>query len=108
MLKDSDWLADLSRIEGGASFLREQSLMAIWVYQFGRQLDHRPSGLRKAFLTRLYWFLFHVSETVTGISLPKTCEIGPGLRILAFWQHFFASRRKARSKLHAAAGRDNR
>src|ERR1700684_321281 len=88
MSKDSDWLADLGRIEGRASFLREQSLLAIWVYRFGRRIDHRPSGLRKALLTRLYWFLFHLSETVTGVSLPKACEIGPGLRIWHFGKIF--------------------
>jgi serine O-acetyltransferase len=88
MLRDSDWLADLGRIEGRASFLREQSLLAIWVYRFGRRLDQRPSGLRKALLTRLYWLLFHLSETVTGVSLPKACEIGPGLRIWHFGNIF--------------------
>jgi serine O-acetyltransferase len=88
MSKDSDWLADLGRIEGRASFLREQSLLAIWVYRFGRRIDHGPSGLRKALLTRLYWFLFHLSETVTGVSLPKACEIGPGLRIWHFGNIF--------------------
>jgi serine O-acetyltransferase len=38
----------------------------------------------KRVLTKVYWLLFRVVETLTGISLPKPASIGPGLRIWHF------------------------
>ncbi|WP_306815228.1 serine O-acetyltransferase [Limnobacter parvus] len=82
---DQDWSADLQRIDGGSrALLREQSLWAIWVYRFGRRVDHRPDGFRKKMLTRWYWFLHRAVETLTGIGLPKASKIGGGLRIWHF------------------------
>src|SRR5262249_14679140 len=40
--------------------------------------------LRRRILLRIYWLLFRVVETATGISLPKSCVIGKGLRIWHF------------------------
>ena len=89
MAHDADWQADLARIDGEVRFFREQSLWAIWVYRFGRRTDRRRSGIRKKLLTKVYWFFFHLVETVTGIRIPKTCQIGPGLRIWHFGSIFF-------------------
>src|SRR6185437_9691115 len=83
-MPDPDWQADLARIDAPRAFLKEQSLWAIWVYRFGRRVDRRPAGLRRSVFSRFYWFLFRVVETLTGISLPKSCVIGPGLRIWHF------------------------
>jgi len=82
--RDPDWQADLARIAAPRAFLKEQSLWAIWVYRFGRSVDRRPEGLRRYLFSRLYWLLFRIVETVTGISLPKSCVIGKGLRIWHF------------------------
>jgi serine O-acetyltransferase len=82
--RDPDWQADLARIDAPRAFLKEQSLWAIWVYRFGRRVDARPAGLRRHLFSRLYWLLFRIVETVTGISLPKSCVIGKGLRIWHF------------------------
>jgi serine O-acetyltransferase len=84
MANDPDWAADLRRHDAPRPFLKEQSLWAIRVYRFGRRVDRRPDGLAKRLLTRAYWLLFRVVETVTGISLPKSAAIGPGLRIWHF------------------------
>ena len=81
---DLAWQADLARCGGGRAWLREQSLWAIWVYRFGRRVDALPSGAKRRWLTRWYWLLFRVVETLTGISLPKEASIGPGLRIWHF------------------------
>lgn len=81
---DADWQADLRRYPGRRPFLKEQSLWAIWVYRFGRRVDRRPAGFVKRALTALYWLLFRLVETATGISLPKSIDIGPGLRIWHF------------------------
>jgi serine O-acetyltransferase len=82
--RDLAWQADLARVEEKRAFLKEQSLWAIWVYRFGRRVDNRPAGLSKRLLSMFYWFLFRIVETITGISLPKTCIIGKGLRIWHF------------------------
>lgn len=59
-------------------------MWAIWVYRFGRRVDRRPRGIRKCLFLLGYWFLFRMTETMTGISLPKSCAIGKGLRIWHF------------------------
>jgi serine O-acetyltransferase len=81
---DPAWRADLARVGVPRALLKEQSLWAIWVYRFGRRTDLRRDGIRKRVLLRIYWLLFHISETMTGISLPKSCTIGKGLRIWHF------------------------
>lgn len=84
MAFDPDWAADLRRHETSRPLLKEQSLWAIWVYRFGRRIDRRPEGAWKRVQTRWYWLLFRGVETLTGISLPKSASIGPGLRIWHF------------------------
>ena len=83
MNHDADWLADLARYPI-RPFLKEQSIWAIAVYRFGRRLDKRPDGVSKKMLTKIYWLSYRIVETLTGISLPKSVEIGPGLRIWHF------------------------
>lgn len=81
---DSDWLADLQRVNQARPMLKEQSLWAIWVYRYGRRVDAMSAGVGKRFRTRLYWLLFRLVETSAGISLPKEAQIGGGLRIFHF------------------------
>lgn len=68
--------------------LKEQSAWAIWVYRFGRRSDRRKPGLRRKLADRVYWLLYRITETLTGISIPKQAEIGPGLRIFHFGNIF--------------------
>lgn len=90
MTRDLDFQADLARYPE-RPFLREQSIWAIIVYRFGRRvIRRRPSLLRSAQL-KLYWLLFRLVETVTGISLPAGAQIGPGLRIHHFGNIFINS-----------------
>lgn len=83
-MKDPDWEADLLRYGSRRPFFKEQSIWAVWVYRFGRRVDRRPAGIGKRLLTLFYWQAFRLAETVTGISLPKSVSIGPGLRIWHF------------------------
>jgi len=82
--RDPDWQADLQRCGMRRPLLKEQSLWALWVYRFGRRVDRRPPGIVRRMLTSWYWLLFRAAETATGISLPKSATIGPGLRIWHF------------------------
>jgi serine O-acetyltransferase len=65
-------------------WLREQSIWAIAVYRFGRRNEFRKPTWRRWCLDRFYWLAFRFVETLTGISIPKTAEIGGGLRIHHF------------------------
>ena len=91
MAIDKNWEADLRRYGGLRAFLREQSIWAVWVYRFGRRIDVRPDGPVRSLLTMWYWLLFRLVETVTATSLPKSAEIGPGLRIWHFGGIFIHS-----------------
>ncbi|CAN5904303.1 N/A [soil metagenome] len=86
-MRDPAWQADLARYPR-RPWLKEQSIWAIAVYRFGRRIERRRPGLRRRLLEKFYWAAFRVVETVTGISLPKSVEVGPGLRIWHFGNIF--------------------
>ncbi len=88
MSDTSDWACDLARYNVRRPFLSEQSIWAVWIYRLGRRVDQRPAGMTKRVCTILYWLAFRLTETVTGISLPKAATIGPGLRIWHFGNIF--------------------
>jgi serine O-acetyltransferase len=71
--------ADLARY-GTRPWLREQSLWAVAVHRYGCWADRRGGWLAG----RLYWLIYRLVETATGISLPKAAQVGPGLRIHHF------------------------
>jgi serine O-acetyltransferase len=87
MTRDADWAADIARYPS-RPFFKEQSIWAIWVYRFGRRVDRLRDTWRKRLLTRIYWLLFHLIETITAISFGKSVSIGPGLRIWHFGNIF--------------------
>jgi serine O-acetyltransferase len=82
-MRDPDWQADLARYPR-RPWLKEQSIWAIAVYRFGRRNDRRRPGPVKRLFDRFYWLAFRVTETLTGISIPKSVRVGPGLRIYHF------------------------
>jgi serine O-acetyltransferase len=82
--------ADRARYPTSA-WVREQSLWAIAVYRFGRWNDSRPQDFSQKLYDRIYWLLFRIVETLTGVSFTKAVEIGPGLRIHHFGNIFVHS-----------------
>ncbi len=90
MKRDSDLQEDLERYPPRA-FLREQSVWAVWVYRLGRRAIKRQPGLLRSIQLRVYWAMFRIVETITGISLPLGAQIGPGLRIYHFGNIFIHS-----------------
>ena len=84
---DPDWQADLARYPA-RPWLKEQSIWAIAVYRFGRRVDRRRPGLWRKLLEQVYWLAFRVTETLTGISIPKSVRVGPGLKIWHFGNIF--------------------
>ncbi len=86
-MRDRDYEADLQRYPR-RPFLREQSVWAICVYRFGRRLDRRKPGFVRALGEKCYWLAYRFVETLTGISIPKSVEIGPGLKIWHFGNIF--------------------
>jgi serine O-acetyltransferase len=87
MVRDSDFQADLERYPE-RSFLREQSIWAVWLYRFGRRAEKRKQGVVRSVQLLFYRPMFRLVETLTGISLPLTAQIGPGLRIYHFGNIF--------------------
>ena len=86
-MHDPDWQADLQRLPP-RPMLKEQSAWALWVYRFGRRTDLRSPGLGRTLGGRVYWLLYRLTETLTGISIPKSVKVGPGLRIYHFGNIF--------------------
>ena len=86
-MTDPDWQADLARYPR-RPWLKEQSIWAIAVYRFGRRVDRRRPGLRRKLLERAYWLAFRLTETATGISIPKSARVGPGLKVWHFGNIF--------------------
>lgn len=86
-MSDPAWRADLARYPR-RPWLKEQSIYPVAVYRFGQRLDRRPRGLVQRVLTPVYWLMFRAAETMSGISLPKSAQIGPGLRIWHFGNIF--------------------
>ena len=88
MAADPDWLADLARYDTKRVFLREQSIWAVWLYRFGRRVERRSPGPVRTLLAAVHALLYRPIETLTGISLPRSARIGPGLRIWHFGNIF--------------------
>jgi serine O-acetyltransferase len=83
MNEDTDWKADLARYPK-RPFLREQSIWAIWAYRSGRRILQWQDGPGKSVALKVFWLYYRLVETLTGITLPITASIGPGLRIWHF------------------------
>lgn len=83
MTDDPSWRADRLRCPPN-SWFREPSLWAIAVYRFGRRNDRRRPGPVRWLLDRWYSVAYGFVQLVTGISIPRSAEIGPGLRIHHF------------------------
>jgi serine O-acetyltransferase len=82
-VSDPDWQADLARYPA-RPFLREQSIWPLWLYRRGRRMLEWRDGPLKSLAFKLYWLVYRIVETASGISLPLSAEIGPGLRIWHF------------------------
>ena len=86
----SAWREDLKRYPA-RPFFREQSIWAIAIFRFGQWNDRQKRGVVQWFFDKLYWLIFRIVETLTGISIPKMVEAGPGLRIHHFGNIFVHS-----------------
>jgi serine O-acetyltransferase len=82
-VEDLDWEADLSRYPPNPWF-REPSVWAVWLYRYGRRNERRRPGPIRWLANGVYKFAKVPVELLTGISIPKSVQIGPGLRIYHF------------------------
>jgi len=81
------WHEDLSKYPH-RPWLKEVSIIAIAWYRYGQLVDNMPEGLLKKIKLKIYWLIFHLIEIAIGVSLPKSAEIGGGLRIHHFGNIF--------------------
>ena len=82
-MRDADYEADLRRYPL-RPFWHHQSVWAVAVYRMGRRNDRRRPGIIKWIGGRWYGLLYRMIETLTGISLSRAVEVGPGLLIYHF------------------------
>lgn len=85
----SRWRDDRERYGPGAGW-REQSLWSVAILRLGQAADERTGRLGGRALVKLYWPLYRLVETITGIGLSKAVEVGGGLRIYHFGGIFVA------------------
>lgn len=90
MSSADDFIEDLKRYPA-RPFLKEQSIWAIKLYRWGRAIDAQEHSFCKRIKLQVYWLLFRLVETITGVSLPKAATIGPGLRVWHFGNIFINS-----------------
>lgn len=89
MKKNYHWVEDLAVYDMKNPFLKEQSIWAIWLYRKGRYLyENKSRSIFYKIRVVIYWQLFRLIETITGISIPWSVQIGPGLRIWHFGNIF--------------------
>lgn len=76
------WRQDRSRYPKG-SWINQPALWAIGVYRFGRWTYRAPRPLRIA-AHALYFALYSAVRLATGIDIPRSVRVGPGLMIHHF------------------------
>lgn len=81
------WKADLSKYPP-RPWLKEVSIVAIAWYRYGQSVDNMSDGILKNIHLKIYWLIFHIIEILIGVSIPKSAEIGSGLRIYHFGNIF--------------------
>lgn len=80
--ESGNWAADLARYPRG-SLLVQPALWAIGIYRFGRwTLDCEPLVRKPAHAA--YFVLYSAVRLLTGIDIPRSVIIGPGLMIHHF------------------------
>jgi serine O-acetyltransferase len=63
---------------------QEPSFWAVAIYRFGQWVQLRKNMYLKKLLWPIYLALYALITVLTGINLPPTAKIGPGLRIWHF------------------------
>jgi serine O-acetyltransferase len=56
----------------------------VWLYRYGRRNERRRPGPIRSLANGVYKLAKVPVELLTGISIPKSVQIGPGLRIYHF------------------------
>src|SRR4051794_24142593 len=77
-----DWAAD--RVGYGKhGWLIQPSFWAVAAYRFGRRTMTAPAAVRPV-VHALYFLAYSVVRLATGIDIPRSVQIGPGLMIHHF------------------------
>jgi serine O-acetyltransferase len=75
----TNWRSDKERY-GRLGWLLQPSYWAVATYRFGQWTKSAPTPIR--FLAHaLYFFAYSIVRLLTGIDLPRSSSIGPGLMI---------------------------
>lgn len=83
---------------------KHPALWAVIVYRMGKAFQKLPAGLRQLALAYYYLFVYPPARLLTGVELPLSCEIGPGLTIWHFGNTIFGGGVYAGSNLTVNQG----
>jgi len=76
---------DLKRYKKGAFIdISEPSIWIIFLYRLGKKIRVIPFVALRFVLNLIFLPVFYLSTVFIGITIPRGCEIGPGLRIYHF------------------------
>lgn len=81
-LEKGYWRADQSRY-GRLAWLTQPSWWAVMTYRFGRWTKWAPRVIRPI-VHAAYFVAYSFVRLVTGIDIPRGCQIGPGMLIHHF------------------------
>jgi serine O-acetyltransferase len=76
---------DLKRYKKGRFIdLSEPSIWIIFLYRLGKGIRRIPFAPLRILLNIFFLPVYYFSSVVIGITIPRSCTIGPGLRIYHF------------------------
>ncbi len=82
-MNESSWRQDLARYGGRKALIDQPALWAIGVYRFGVWARRGPRWARRV-LSAPYFISYSLVRLLTGIDIPRSARIGPGLLIHHF------------------------
>lgn len=83
---------------------KHPALWAVVAFRLGKALQKWPVGLRQLALGIYYVFLYPPTRLLTGVELPLSCEIGPGLTIWHYGNTIFGGGVRAGANLTVNQG----
>jgi serine O-acetyltransferase len=83
---------------------KHPALWAVVAFRLGKALQRLPVGLRQPALALYYLMVYPPVRLLTGVELPLSCEIGPGLTIWHYGNTIFGGGVRAGANLNVNQG----
>jgi serine O-acetyltransferase len=83
---------------------KHPALWAVAAFRLGKALQRLPVGLRHLALAGYYLLVYPPVRLLTGVELPLSCEIGPGLTVWHYGNTLFGGGVRAGANLTVNQG----